>query len=100
MLALSVGPASPQLPGYELGGGDDEGSKRASAEQRAIGAPDAAGPVAQETVDPGELVESRLFRRPDQHFYLCPHMVALENVIEGLVTVKGMAVNASPSREP
>ena len=27
-----------------------------------------------------------------QHFYLWPHMVALENVIEGLVTVKGMAV--------
>jgi ABC-type ATPase involved in cell division len=26
-----------------------------------------------------------------QHFYLWPHMVALENVIEGLVTVKGDA---------
>jgi len=27
-----------------------------------------------------------------QHFYLWPHMIALENVIEGLVTVKGMGV--------
>ena len=27
-----------------------------------------------------------------QHFYLWPHMIALENVIEGLVTVKGLPV--------
>ena len=27
-----------------------------------------------------------------QHFYLWPHRVALENVIEGLVTVKGLSV--------
>jgi ABC-type polar amino acid transport system ATPase subunit len=33
-----------------------------------------------------------------QHFYLWPHMVALENVIEGLVTVKGMSVDAAATR--
>jgi polar amino acid transport system ATP-binding protein len=33
-----------------------------------------------------------------QHFYLWPHMVALENVIEGLVTVKGMPVSAAAAR--
>jgi polar amino acid transport system ATP-binding protein len=33
-----------------------------------------------------------------QHFYLWPHMVALENVIEGLVTVKGMPVSEAAAR--
>jgi len=33
-----------------------------------------------------------------QHFYLWPHMVALENVIEGLVTVKGMGVGAAAAK--
>jgi len=33
-----------------------------------------------------------------QHFYLWPHMIALENVIEGLVTVKGLAVGAAAAR--
>ncbi len=33
-----------------------------------------------------------------QHFYLWPHMVALENVIEGLVTVKGMPVGEAAAR--
>jgi polar amino acid transport system ATP-binding protein len=33
-----------------------------------------------------------------QHFYLWPHMIALENVIEGLVTVKGMAVRGAAAR--
>ena len=33
-----------------------------------------------------------------QHFYLWPHMIALENVIEGLVTVKGMAVSEAAHR--
>jgi polar amino acid transport system ATP-binding protein len=33
-----------------------------------------------------------------QHFYLWPHMVALENVIEGLVTVKRMSVGEAAVR--
>jgi len=33
-----------------------------------------------------------------QHFYLWPHMVALENVIEGLVTVKRMPVREAAAR--
>ena len=33
-----------------------------------------------------------------QHFYLWPHMVALENVIEGLVTVRGMPVSEAAAR--
>jgi polar amino acid transport system ATP-binding protein len=33
-----------------------------------------------------------------QHFYLWPHMIALENVIEGLVTVKGMPVSEAATR--
>jgi len=33
-----------------------------------------------------------------QHFYLWPHMVALENVIEGLVTVKAMSVDAAAAK--
>ncbi|HEV8584508.1 MAG TPA: amino acid ABC transporter ATP-binding protein [Methylomirabilota bacterium] len=33
-----------------------------------------------------------------QHFYLWPHMIALENVIEGLVTVKGMAVGEAAAK--
>jgi polar amino acid transport system ATP-binding protein len=33
-----------------------------------------------------------------QHFYLWPHMVALENVIEGLVTVKGMPVGEAAAK--
>jgi ABC-type histidine transport system ATPase subunit len=33
-----------------------------------------------------------------QHFYLWPHMVALENVIEGLVTVKGLSVGAAAAK--
>jgi polar amino acid transport system ATP-binding protein len=33
-----------------------------------------------------------------QHFYLWPHMVALENVIEGLVTVKRMPVSEAAAR--
>jgi len=33
-----------------------------------------------------------------QHFYLWPHMVALENVIEGLVTVKGLDVGAAAAK--
>jgi len=33
-----------------------------------------------------------------QHFYLWPHRVALENVIEGLVTVKGLSVGAAAAK--
>ena len=33
-----------------------------------------------------------------QHFYLWPHMIALENVIEGLVTVKRMRVSEAAGR--
>ena len=33
-----------------------------------------------------------------QHFYLWPHMIALENVIEGLVTVKGMGVGEAAAK--
>ena len=33
-----------------------------------------------------------------QHFYLWPHMVALENVIEGLVTVKRLSVAAAAAK--
>ena len=33
-----------------------------------------------------------------QHFYLWPHMVALENVIEGLITVKRMPVSEAAAR--
>jgi ABC-type histidine transport system ATPase subunit len=33
-----------------------------------------------------------------QHFYLWPHMVALENVIEGLVTVKGLSIDAAAAK--
>jgi ABC-type polar amino acid transport system ATPase subunit len=33
-----------------------------------------------------------------QHFYLWPHMVALENVIEGLVTVKHMPVKEAAAK--
>jgi polar amino acid transport system ATP-binding protein len=33
-----------------------------------------------------------------QHFYLWPHMIALENVIEGLVTVRGMSVAAAAAK--
>jgi ABC-type polar amino acid transport system ATPase subunit len=33
-----------------------------------------------------------------QHFYLWPHMIALENVIEGLVTVKGMRVSEAAAK--
>jgi polar amino acid transport system ATP-binding protein len=33
-----------------------------------------------------------------QHFYLWPHMVALENVVEGLVTVKGRGVGEAAER--
>ena len=33
-----------------------------------------------------------------QHFYLWPHMIALENVIEGLVTVKGMPVSEAAAK--
>ena len=33
-----------------------------------------------------------------QHFNLWPHMIALENVIEGLVTVKGMSVSAAAAK--
>jgi polar amino acid transport system ATP-binding protein len=33
-----------------------------------------------------------------QHFYLWPHIVALENVIDGLVTVKGMPVSEAAAR--
>jgi ABC-type polar amino acid transport system ATPase subunit len=33
-----------------------------------------------------------------QHFYLWPHMVALENVIEGLVTVKRMPVKEAAAK--
>jgi ABC-type histidine transport system ATPase subunit len=33
-----------------------------------------------------------------QHFYLWPHMVALENVIESLVTVTGMPVSEAATR--
>jgi ABC-type polar amino acid transport system ATPase subunit len=33
-----------------------------------------------------------------QHFYLWPHMIALENVIEGLVTVKGMGIGEAAAK--
>ena len=33
-----------------------------------------------------------------QHFYLWPHMIALENVIEGLVTVKGMSIGEAAAK--
>jgi len=33
-----------------------------------------------------------------QHFYLWPHMIALENVIEGLVTVKGMGMGEAAAK--
>jgi polar amino acid transport system ATP-binding protein len=33
-----------------------------------------------------------------QHFYLWPHMIALENVIEGLVTVKGLPVSEAAAK--
>jgi ABC-type polar amino acid transport system ATPase subunit len=33
-----------------------------------------------------------------QHFYLWPHMIALENVIEGLVTVKGLSVSEAAAK--
>ena len=33
-----------------------------------------------------------------QHFYLWPHMIALENVIEGLVTVKGVGIGEAAAK--
>ena len=33
-----------------------------------------------------------------QHFYLWPHMIALENVIEGLVTVKGTSMGEAAAK--
>ncbi|PYO50617.1 MAG: ectoine/hydroxyectoine ABC transporter ATP-binding protein EhuA [Candidatus Rokuibacteriota bacterium] len=33
-----------------------------------------------------------------QHFYLWPHMIALENVIEGLVTVRGMGMGEAAAK--
>ena len=33
-----------------------------------------------------------------QHFYLWPHMVALENVIEGLVTVKRVSIDVAAAK--
>jgi ABC-type polar amino acid transport system ATPase subunit len=33
-----------------------------------------------------------------QHFYLWPHMIALENVIEGLVTVRGMGIGEAAAK--
>ena len=33
-----------------------------------------------------------------QHFYLWPHMVALENVIEGLVTVKRLSIDVAAAK--
>jgi hypothetical protein len=58
--------ASGQLADRKLGGNDDEVSKGAGTEERSVVAPDASRPVAQEAVDPVQLIDGRLFRRPDQ----------------------------------
>jgi len=64
---------------------------------RRVGWQDGDGPARR--VSASELARTRAeIGMVFQHFYLWPHMVALENVIEGLVTVKAMSVDAAAAK--